>query len=649
MKLILQSLTKSYGARDLFRDLNVEVTPGMRLAIIGPNGCGKSTLLKGIAGESDFDAGKVILPGQARLGVVSQEISSQTLDRTLLTYVLEVVPSWGELWKEWESAGDAQAIEELTRRQEELERAFGYNPEHQAESILQGFGFSPKDFHRPMRVLSGGWRERAKLARALLAGPDVLLLDEPTNHLDLEAILWLEEYLRNYQGILLFVAHDRALLERVSTHILSLGEGKAVLRPGNLDAFLLWKNEREEQLKKRAEQLKDEINRKQAFVDRFKAKATKAAQARSRALSIRKLSWELGSLDTPAGRKTLSFSWPKPKNQSRVVAGAVDVSFAWPDGKTLFSKVNFNLIKGQKIALVGPNGAGKSTLLKLLTGELTPTSGRVSLGSLTEIGYFSQHQADTLREGSTVINEIRRFSHPHTTEEELRSVLGLFLIGEGYWERKVGELSGGEKNRLVLASLFLKRANFLVLDEPTNHLDLESREALVEALEEYSGTIMLVAHDRFLLSCLGAEIWRFTDAGIEEIHGGFDEYLQSLGREQAEPAEKSGEVPLENKSSQKAVRKKQAEVRNDFYRKIKPLREEFDRFEAKFDHNLAEQDEIERRLADPACHCDPDLLAELSREYRTRKEEGEHIMERLAILEKEIQDLERERDFLLGD
>jgi ATP-binding cassette, subfamily F, member 3 len=645
MKLIIDTLTKSYGDRDLFRTLSLEAGPGMRLAVIGPNGCGKSTLLEIIAGLRTADSGQVIMPKGARVGYVAQQMAQSDLEMGLLPYVLEVVPSWSELWLEWEKVEGEQEALRLSQRQEELERRFGYNPEHKAMAILQGLGFTRDRMGMRLATLSGGWRERAKLARAMLGGGDVLLLDEPTNHLDLEAILWLEEYLQSFQGILLFIAHDRYLLERISTHILSLSGERPVLRPGTLSDYLEWKLERESLQRKQAERIREEIGRKRAFIDRFRYKASKASQAQSRVLQVEKLKKGLAEIAPERQARRLDFSFPEPERAGKVLVSAVDLGFTFPDGTRLFSGLNFNILNGQKIALVGSNGAGKSTLLKLIMGRLTPTSGRVAQGSTTRTGYFSQHQEELLEPRGSVLGEVRRFSHPHTTEEQLRSVLGLFLLSESSWDRKVGTLSGGEKNRLVLATLFLRRANFLVLDEPTNHLDLESRESLVEALSEYPGTVLMVAHDRFLLSETADQVWKMEEGALDFLTIPFDEYLQGLSSGEQQPEAE----PVARRRERHQSRKDQGDLRNRFYRELKPLRQEYASLEAELDEVLARQEELERTLADPAVHGLPDLLAETSRGYREAQSQGELLMERMASLEKSIQDIEAERDQLLGE
>ena len=644
-KITVQAVSKAYSGVDLFMGLSMEVHSGTRLALVGPNGCGKSTLLMIMAGETAPDSGKVTVPKGSQIGFVRQELGAADLVKPLQDFVLEVLPSWGEFWTQWRAAldqGDEAALVRLHDRQEELEHQYGYNPEHRAHAILSGLGFAPAVFSRPVGELSGGWRERAKLARVLVAGADILFLDEPTNHLDLEAVEWLESYVLNFEGVLVFVAHDRYFLDRVANKVLFLGGDKPFLRDGNFTQFLEWNAERNDQVRRQAEKLRTEIGKKQAFVDRFRAKATKAKQAQSRLGQIGKLQSELQTLTPETRARTLSFSWPEPERGNQTVLSAVELSFSFPDA-ALFSDLSFNIYRGQKIGLVGPNGRGKSTLIKLITGQLKPSQGRINMGSSIVTGYFSQHQTDIVRPAFTVMSEIKRLASPSCTDLQLKSALGLFMLGERYWEKKVEDLSGGEKNRLVLSTLFLSRANFLILDEPTNHLDMESREALMDALSAYQGTMLVVAHDRYLLSEVVSEIWELHADGIEVHQCGFDEYHARKKAREAQEQEKP-DMTRAVRNEQKLKKREQAEMRNRIYQQLKPLRKKYEKLEAELEANLVEQETLETRLADPATYEDVPLSRELGQRFAALQNRAEELMSDLAYLEKELQELEIQRD-----
>jgi len=645
MRISIQSISKSFGGRDLLKDFSLEIHTGTRLAVAGPNGSGKSTFLKILAGAEGPDSGQVALPGQAKLGYSAQEFSGLDLETPVLEWVLAALPSWSEFWREWDQASRAQdkaTLDRLATVQARLEHAFGYNPEHKAKVSLAGLGFTEARFTEPMGRLSGGWRERAKLARVLAAGAEILLLDEPTNHLDLEAVEWLESYLADFPGVLVFVAHDRVFLDKVATHVLFLGGSKPVLRPGTFSQFLKWQAETEEQRRREGKRIASEIERKMDFVRRFKAKPTKARQAQSQKKQAARLEKELAGVAVEGKARTLSFSWPAPARGNKTVLSAVDLELAYPGGKSLWKPLNFQVYAGQKIALAGPNGCGKSTLLKAVTRELSPIRGRIEVGPAMDIGYFSQHQADTLDLNKPVISEIRRMSDPRTTEQELMSVLGLFLLGQSFWDRPVAELSGGEKNRLVLASLFLARANFLVLDEPTNHLDLESREALIQALVNYQGTLLLVAHDRHLLSQAAEQVWALGPDGITVFPDGFAGYDRTRSKDA--PAEQGlASMQARPKPAKEDIKKQKralAEARNALYRDLKPRQDEYAALELELEKVLSEQEQTEKTLAQPAVYADSVRTSELIKAFQNLSARSEGLLARMERLEAEIRDIE---------
>ncbi|MDL2209848.1 ABC-F family ATP-binding cassette domain-containing protein [Desulfovibrio sp. OttesenSCG-928-O18] len=661
MRLSIQNVSKSFGGRDILADFSLEIQSGARLCVCGANGTGKSTLLRILAGADVPDAGRIVLPRGCRLGYVEQELDETTLERELLAYVLDVLPDWNEFWEAWHEAAAAEdhaRIQSLARRQAELEQLYGYNPEHKAKAVLSGLGFAESKWDRPLRELSGGWRERAKLARILTGGADVLLLDEPTNHLDLDAVEWLESFLLDYQGVLVFVAHDRVFMDKISSHILYLGAGKPLFRKGNFSQFIALQEEMEEQKGREAARIQGEIDKKMAFVRRFKYKATKARQAGSKQKMARRLEKELEGLASTPRRRELSFSWPTPPQSDRTVLSVSDLAFHFPDGKKMWDKLSFTIYRGQKIALVGHNGCGKSTLLRLLTGRLEKIGGAAQLGQLVKPGYFSQHQLETLNASGTALGEIRRLSDPRTTEEELMSVLGLFLLGQNFFDRNVGTLSGGEKSRLILASLFLARSNFLVLDEPTNHLDLESREALVEALDDFPGTVLMVAHDRHLLSQVADEIWQLEDGKFTIFDRGYEQYAEarkaaslagnSLPPEPGGENTKQAAKPSLSREEQKRLKREQAELRNKLYKEMKPLQDRYTALESDLETILAELAETEAVLADPDVYADSSRTTELLKEFHALQSRSETVMEEMATLEGQLAEFE-ERRAALGD
>ncbi|AGC49771.1 ATP-binding cassette domain-containing protein [Lawsonia intracellularis] len=661
MKITIQNFSKSFGGQDIFSDFSLDIDSGIRLCVSGPNGCGKSTLLRIIAEVDIPDSGRVIIPKGTRIGYVEQELAPSALDVSLLTWVLEVLPDWHDFWATWEEAiqaNDSKKLSELSLKHTELETLYGYHPEYKAKEILSGLGFTDNMFDLPLSKLSGGWRERAKLARVLVAGADVLLLDEPTNHLDIESVEWLEEFLREYKGILIFVAHDRVFMDNVGTHILYLGGLKPVFRKLTFSQFMVLREEIEEQKARETQRITDEIERKMEFVRRFGAKATKARQASSRQKMAKKLEQELEEYKPEIKRKELKFIWPTPLKADKVILSAAALSFSFPDGRQLWPSLTFSLLNGQRIALVGPNGCGKSTLLKIIAGQLKSTGGSLTLGSGVRLGYYSQHQTEILNTSGTVLGEIRRLSDPKMTEEELMSVLGLFLLGQGYFDRTIQMLSGGEKARLVLASLFLNKANFLVLDEPTNHLDLESREALVNALSNFSGTLLVVAHDRYLCSNVTDEAWALSSEGLTRYEQGFLQYdeARKQGLKQVTIVEtqdnqkncltqknKKNSVISYSRDELKSLKREQAKKRNELYNTIKPKQIAYKRLEEELSILLEKQHNLEQLLATPAGHGSGIETAKLLKQFSEVKDQTDRIIDKLEKLELEINALEQQR------
>ncbi len=649
MNITLQNISKSYGGRDILTDFSLDVIDGMRLCVCGPNGCGKSTLIRIMANASQPDGGRVITPKNCRVGYVEQIIEENELDCELLAWVQSALPDWGDFWQEWDKAhreNDTQTLNRLMAKQHDLEAQFGYNPEQKAQTVLSGLGFTKDKWSLSLRKLSGGWRERAKLARVLVAGADILLLDEPTNHLDLDAVEWLEEFLLSFKGSLVFVAHDRVFMDHISTHVLYLGASKPILRKATFSQFLEMQEEIDEQREREAKKLAEDLNHKMEFIRRFKAKATKARQAASRQKQAKRLEKEMENYKPEPKRRELSFKWPEASKSEKVVLSAADLYFEFPDKVHLWPPLTFTLFRGQRIGLVGHNGCGKSTLLKILAGKLPKTNGQIQVGSLTKLGYYSQQQTETLELKGTVLGEMRRLSDPRTTEEELMSVLGLFLLGQNYFDRQISALSGGERSRLALAVLFLARCNFLVLDEPTNHLDLESREALSDALDSFDGTLLLVAHDRHLLSTVVDEIWEVTENGFIIYENGFEEYEEARQKEKqkskiaASTQDKQETNPLIkpnlSREDLKRIKREQAEQRNALSRELKPLQQAYDKLEAKMEETLNKQTELEELLATQEVYEDGKRAAQLLKDFHAIQIQAEKELEELSALEEKI-------------
>jgi ATP-binding cassette subfamily F protein 3 len=520
--LTVAGLSKSFGGRELFDDVSLTLQSGERVAIVGPNGAGKSTLFKIILGKEEADAGDVTLIRGTRIGYLPQES---------------------------EPAGNETVLEIAVPHEHEHDGQFVAK----AKQILDSLGFKNTDHTRPARELSGGWIMRAHLARLLAEEPDLLLLDEPTNHLDLETLLWFQDYLRHYPGAILLISHDREFLNRLCTHITELRQSRLLRYTGNYDAYLEQRASAEVTMIATAKSQQREIDRMQLFVDRFRAKNTKAAQAQSKMKQIERLKEEM--VGTPDGDgPTVGFRFPQPQRSGHRVITLETVKFGYgmerrtPDrldvgqkhadqeigvpiapAKLIYENLNFEAERGQRTVLVGPNGAGKSTLLKLLAEVLKPQSGVLKHGHNTKSGYFAQHRAAMLNPKHTVLQEALD-TPQRVTEQAVRNVLGSFLFRGDDVFKPVSVLSGGEKSRLALVKLLLNPPNLLLMDEPTTHLDLASVDALIEALKPYEGTLIFISHDVHFIRALANHVVRVENGHLRHFTGGYQYYLDKTSQ-----------------------------------------------------------------------------------------------------------------------
>jgi len=501
--LQLKNVSKQYGSKILFEDACAFIGENSRIALIGPNGSGKSTLIRMILGLESPDFGSVSKTKNISIGHLAQEVP-KTSERTVLEEVMRLdgrrnrlleVKQELELEFSRQSATDAD-LQRYGRITEELEHLDGYRLEPRAKEIISGMGFKSSDFHRPLTEFSGGWLMRVALSRVLLMDPDLLLLDEPTNHLDLESLLWLEEFLNEYHGALLLVSHDTRFLNRMVTEVLEIDQRKVNRFTGNLDSYAIQKEERLQILRAQYSGQQAKIAQIEAFVSRFGAKATKARQAQSKLKQLEKMD----RIELPENRSTVRFRFPPAARSGKEVVTMDQVTLCY-GSKTVFRDLKWVIPRGKRVAVVGVNGAGKTTMLKLLAGILKPTSGELKHGHQVKAGYYAQLQAEGLDLKKTVFEELQNVA-PEASITQLRSIAGAFLFSGDAVEKKCSILSGGEKARVALAKLLLFPSNFLVLDEPTNHLDIESRGVLLDALQDYEGTLCLVSHDREFISPL---------------------------------------------------------------------------------------------------------------------------------------------------
>ncbi|MCF8108462.1 MAG: ATP-binding cassette domain-containing protein, partial [Desulfohalobiaceae bacterium] len=421
---------------------------------------------------------------------------------------------------------------------------------------------------------------------------------------------------------------------------------KPIFFEGNFSRFLAWQQERNAALGRQRDKLQQAIDHKQNFVDRFRYKARKAAQAQSRLKQIKHLEQEKEALVQPRLKKSLDFSWPTPPRINAVPVSGVDLAAPYPAGAPLFTGLSFQLRRGQKVALAGPNGCGKTTLLKIISAGLTPGAGSVHIGSMVSMASFSQQTAEMLDTDKTVLSQIRALTGPGIKEQELASVLGLFLFGRDFWDQRIASLSGGEKSRLILASLFVSNANLLILDEPTNHLDIESREALIQALKLYRGTLLFVAHDRSLLSEVAREIWYLGPRGLDILHEGYQAYEHKMAANRQGPSfQEKGPEQLQRSKEQK---RQDARTRNERFRLLKPLKNEYSDLETRFDALLQKMETVEQALAASETYTDGELVKRLNQEYRGHQQESESLLQQMETLERKIDVIEKEQNTTLS-
>ncbi|BCL34949.1 ABC-F family ATP-binding cassette domain-containing protein [Nostoc sp. MS1] len=551
--LRLEHISKIYPTGEVLKDINWEVKPGDRIGLVGVNGAGKSTQLKIITGEIEPTAGEIIRPASLHIAYLNQEFEvdpSRTVREEFWTVFKEanqVQLALNKVHHDMQTA-TPEELDELIHKMDRLQRQFealdGYGLEARIGKILPEMGFEQEDGDRLVSAFSGGWQMRMSLGKILLQAPDILLLDEPTNHLDLETIEWLENYLKKLTTPMVIVSHDREFLDRLCTQIVETERGVSSTYLGNYTAYLEQKAESQLAQLSAYERQQKEIEKQQAFVDRFRASATRSTQAKSREKQLDKIE----RIEAPvAGVRTLHFRFPPAPRSGREVVKIKDLTHTYDD-KILFLGANLLIERGDRIAFLGPNGAGKSTLLRIIMGLEPATEGSVSLGDHGVIpGYFEQNQAEALDLNKTVMETIHD-EVPDWKNEEVRTLLGKFLFSGDTVFKRVESLSGGEKARLALAKMLLRPANLVILDEPTNHLDIPAKEMLEEALQNYDGTAIVVSHDRYFISQVANKIVEIRDGEFRVYLGDYHYYLDKI-------AEEKEAAKLEAIAAEKAAKK----------------------------------------------------------------------------------------------
>ena len=532
----LTNLTRQHGTRVLFQNASVQILPGSRNGLVGANGAGKTTLFRLITGEEHADAGDISCNKKTVIGYFSQDVDEMS-GRSALTEVMaasaqtvklgaEIAEMEGAMATPMSDDAMADLLERYGDALADYEHRGGYDLESRAQAVLTGLGIGPDAYDRPVETFSGGWKMRIALARILTLNPDVLLLDEPTNHLDVESIVWLENWLANdFKGALLMTSHDRDFMNRLVSRIIEVGNGTITTYGGNYDFYLKEREIRREQLLASHRRQQEMLAKEEEFISRFAARASHAAQVQSRVKKLEKID----RIEIPPEQKVIKFEFAEPPRSGDDVVKFTGLAKTWslPEGgeKPVFSGIDGLIRRGEKIAVVGVNGAGKSTFLKTLIGQTEPTAGNVNLGASVFPGYFSQHSMDLLNPKRTVFETVQE-TMPTSSIGVIRNLCAAFLFRGDDVDKRIDKLSGGEKSRVVLAMLLARPLNLLVLDEPTNHLDIESRAVLLEALQSFTGTVVLVSHDRHFLRSLVNRVFEIDHGEMRAYEGDYNYYLQ---------------------------------------------------------------------------------------------------------------------------
>lgn len=620
MLVALQNVSFFFGSRAILEDASWQIDTGQRIGLVGSNGAGKSTLLRIITGEYKIDSGTINKPKDVTIGFFNQDLLSFATDESILAVCMQAYERAHEIEKEMtqimeeleRKPDDAELLDKYSHKLHDFEIAGGYEMEHKAAEVLEGLGFTTIDLKRPYNEFSGGWRMRVLLAKMMLQAPDLLLLDEPTNHLDLPSIEWLERYLQSYPGSVVIVSHDRYFLDRMVNRIVEVWQQDLHLYTGNYTFFQKEKEERMELQQRAYENQQDYIRQQERFIERFRAKATKAAQAQS---AIKRLD-KLDRIEAPdASVPTMNINFDVKVQPGKVICTLKDLSKKFGE-QVILNHANAEINRGDKIALIGANGKGKSTLLRIIADRET-YEGERKWGHNVEESFYAQHQLEALNVELEMLEELSR-AGTGKTELELRQLLGCFLFSGDDVFKKIKVLSGGEKARVALAKTIAMKGNFLLLDEPTNHLDMQSVEMLIEALNKYKGTLILVSHDRYFISKTANKIWSIEDGLVKEFDGTYDEwvvYEQEKEKRQSKETQPVEEVKKEEIQQPKNNSNNQSELKQ-LQKEYQKRQRHFQKLEEQLNKLKEQKAALESQLADPEFYADKDKFMKVDEEYK---------------------------------
>jgi ATP-binding cassette subfamily F protein 3 len=654
----ITNLSYYLGSRALYENASLHIKPNQKIGLIGLNGTGKSTLLRIIDGEYQIDGGTISKAGDVTIGFLNQDLLSYQTEDSILSVAMQAFARQNELQHqieellhEMETNYRDELVDKLGKVQEEFDALDGYTIQSKAEEILEGLGFSTDDLHRPLKLFSGGWRMRVMLAKLLLQKPSLLMLDEPTNHLDLPSIQWVEKYIQTYEGAVIVVSHDRDFLDNCIDVTVEVANAKLNVYAGNYSFYLEEKALRNEIQKGAFENQQAKIRQTERFIERFKAQATKAKQAQSRVKQLARLERIDDVIDENA---RVNFRFNFSTQPGRHVLHLENITKAFGE-KRILTKTHGTLERGDHVALIGANGRGKSTLLRIIAGS-EPINGERRLGHNVSFSFYAQHQLESLRLEDSLIEELKT-ANPTKSEAELRTVLGCFLFTGDDAFKKIRVLSGGEKSRVALAKVLLSQANFLLLDEPTNHLDMQSVNILIQALQQYEGTYIVVSHDRYFVSQIANKIWYIEDEQLKEYPGTYDEYewWQEERKEQGYVAPKPAEAPKIQPVAAPATNGQSAsngsaksgsngrasdEERREWQKTLKALTRQAEETETKISQLESQKKKLEAELADPATYGDSRKMQAKNDEYKQLSQQLDKLQNQWETAMLEAEELE---------
>src|ERR1700743_451938 len=638
--IAINNLTFEIGARALYDEANWHIKPGEKIALIGANGTGKTTLLKLITGDYTPTSGTISMAKDLTMGYLNQDLLSYSSDKNIVHVAMEAFERQNQLHdeievllKKLETDYTDELLHKLSDRQHEFEALDGYNIEYKAHEILAGLGFSEEDCHRKLSTVSGGWRMRVMLAKILLQAPDILLLDEPTNHLDLPSIQWLEDYLKAFTGAIIIVSHDRWFLDKVINRTVESRKGKLNVYAGNYSFYLEEKALRAEIQRGEFKNQQSKIKQEERLIERFRAKASKAKMAQSRIKMLDKME-RVDDVDDD--NPTVNFSFKFSKQSGRHVSTLEHITKKYP-AIDILDRAEAVIEKGDKIALIGANGKGKSTLLRIVAGADTEFTGKSTPGHNVTQTFFAQHQLEALHLENTLLQELQSFAPKHN-ETELRTILGSFLFTGDDVFKKIKLCSGVEKSRVALAKALTADANFLILDEPTNHLDIQSVNILIQALQQYEGTFIVVSHDRYFLDNIANKIWFIEDHKIVTYPGTYAEYDHWYAKRKLLPKAEQAPKPEKKEEKKEPVAAKQPD--DEKSKQLKKLNQDLAKMEEQIGELEKVVKQLETQLADDKLYTDAKKAQDVTETYQLKKLELKEVQTKWEALAEHILELE---------